>query len=130
MNVDLLLDGHVVEIPGPGSDPGLQAAHIAAAVDLGPRPLPAARGLLLLDCDDPRVEDVTSVGADWAAAVDALVRAPRRRWQLVVEGDITLDIVDAGDAGLWSVGQTADGTAWRPVGSEQLWSALLVALAR
>jgi hypothetical protein len=129
VNVDLLLDGRVVEIPGRGNDPGLQAAHIAAAVDLGPRPLPAAQGLLLLDSDDPRVEDVSSVGTDWAAAVDALARAPRRRWQLVVEGDVTLDIVDAGDAGLWSVGRTADGTAWRPIRAEQLWSALLVALA-
>jgi hypothetical protein len=39
-----------------------------------------------------------------------------------------LDIVDAGDGGLWSVSRVADGTAWRPVASEELWSALLVAL--
>ena len=129
MNVDVRIDGRAVEIPGHGTDPGLQAACIATAVDLGPRPRPAVRGLLLLDSDEPRIEDVAAVGADWVAAVDALVRAPRRRWQLVVAGGVAgLDIVDAGQAGLWSVSRTPDGTAWRPIASEELWSALLSAL--
>jgi hypothetical protein len=128
MNVDLRLDGHLVENSWGSAEAGLQAACIATAVNLGPRPQPAAQGLLVLDSDEPLVEDVTSVGADWARAVDALVRAPRRRWQLLVEGAVALDIVDAGDGGLWSVSRVVDGTAWRPVASEELWSALLVAL--
>lgn len=130
MTVELRLDGHLVEIPGDGTEPGLRAAAIAAAVDLGPRRRPAAQGLLLFDGDEPGAEDVASVGADWTAAVDALSRAARRRWQLVVEAAVVMDVVDAGDAGLWSVGRDAGNTVWRPVGSEELWSALLIALMR
>jgi hypothetical protein len=130
MSIDLRLDGYPVTNSWAGADAGVQAACIATAVGLGPRPRPAAQGLLLLETDEPCREDVTSVGADWAGAVDALVRSPRRRWQLLVGGAITLDIVDAGDGGLWSVGRTVDGTVWRPIAAEELWTALLVALAR
>jgi hypothetical protein len=128
MNVELRLDGNLVENSWAGADAGLQAACIATAVNLGPRPRPTVDGFLLLDSAEPRVEDARSVGVDWAQAVAALVRSPQRRWQLVVDGAVTLDIVDAGDGGLWSVGQAVDGAVWRPVAPEDLWSALLVAL--
>jgi hypothetical protein len=130
MNVDLRLDGQVVAMPGGGIDAGLRAAQVATAVRLGPRPLPAVRGLLLLDAAEPTVEDVSPVGADWVAAVEALLQAHRSRWQLLIDGDLALDIVDAGDAGLWSVGRSGSGTVWRPLSSEQAWSALLTALTR
>jgi hypothetical protein len=130
MSSELLLDGRVVQLGGDHGDPGLQAAGIAAAVDLGPRPRPLVQGMLLVSAAELRLEDVASVGDDWAAAVTALVTAEQRRWQIVADGDVLLDIVDAGDAGLWSVGQDGDLSVWRPVSSEQLWSALLVALTR
>ena len=126
--VAVRLDGSVVDT-AVGAEPGVQAARIAAAVDLGPRPRPATQGLLLLDSDEPGVEDVRAVGTDWAAAVEALNCADRRRWQVVVDGEVALDLVDAGDAGLWSVGLTPDGTVWRPVDAEEIWSALLAVLS-
>jgi hypothetical protein len=130
MNVDLRLDGQVVVLPDGCLDAGLRAAHIATAVGLGPRPRPAVGGLLIIDAAEPTVEDVSPIGADWVGAVKALLGAHRSRWQLQVDGDVALDIVDAGDAGLWSVGCSGSGTVWRPVSSEQLWSALLMALRR
>jgi hypothetical protein len=129
MNVDLRIEGQVVATPAGCFEAGLRAAHIATAVDLGPRPLPAVHGLLLIDAAEPTVDDVTAVGPDWVAAVDALLRARRTRWQLRVEGDVALDIVDAGEAGLWSVGRSGGGTVWRPISSEQLWCGVLAALA-
>jgi hypothetical protein len=129
MNVDLRIDGQAVAMPEGRCEAGLRAAHIATAVDLGPRPLPAVRGLLLVDAAEPTLDDVTAVGPDWVAALDALVRARRTRWQLLVEGEVALDVVDAGEAGLWSVGRSGNGTVWRPISSEQLWCGVLAAVA-
>jgi hypothetical protein len=129
MTVDLRIDGKVVATPGGSLETGLRAAHIAAAVHLGPRPLPAVRGLLLVDAAEPTVDDITAVGPDWVEAVAALSGAPRTRWQLLSDGDVALDIVDAEEAGLWSVGRSGSGTVWRPISSEQLWCALLTSVA-
>jgi hypothetical protein len=87
---------------------------VAALVDLGPRPVRDATSVLLAGADPP-----------W-------VRPGERRWRIAAgePGGSTasvLDVVDAGDGGLWTPRDTADllpekGTVLRPITSTDAWT--------
>jgi hypothetical protein len=99
--------------------------EVARVVGLGPRPVPDVPGMVLVEGPPeelPRPEE--HLADDWCTALAQLHAADRRRWQVVVDGEVVLDVVDARAAGLWSVGREAAVTAWRPVSATQVWDAL------
>jgi hypothetical protein len=88
---------------------------IAALVDLGPRPRPAARGVLVTEratldrlLGSHPLDEVPSVAARWERPLADLRANPHVRWQATGYDAANaplgrLEFVDAGPAGLWLV---------------------------
>lgn len=88
---------------------------------LGPRPLPTVRGQLHLSSTDLDSGELTGVGEDWAAVVRALPGGSR--WQ-VAGGDELLDVIDAGEVGLWLVSPDEAGVVLRAVTATEVFDLL------
>ncbi len=106
---------------------------LAAAAQLGPRPVVAVGGLVLseparidaLAAGDPEPLAKELTGA-WSVAVRALGAVPPRRLA-VRQPAGTVDLLDGGAAGLWSTWSDGEVTGLRPVTTTESWSALIAA---
>lgn len=93
---------------------GAVPQRLATLVGLGPRPVVAGPGMLitsasfldrLLTAEDP---PPTKIPSGWREVLSTLVVHRRAWWRITVHADAAhrgLEVIDAGDAGLWSCQQ-------------------------
>jgi hypothetical protein len=116
----------VAELPGLDGPRSLPAQRLpswlAALVGLGPRPRPAARGILLtdawrlrklLDEEDgasaavTEILDAAELPPAWTEALGRLREDLTTHWRLTID-TLGLEVIDGGAAGLWRIGGDPD----------------------